>query len=143
MGAPNSWEGALCISYGRGPCGSYVLFGVYREFSIEKGGALRGGPESLDVYAALYRSTDEPVRLSDGVPPAIFENGPTSRRPSLPEPVDAASLSSPTTKLLNFAHIDPETFSILGFEIQEPELSFGDCCSRFVRSSKIERSPVW
>jgi hypothetical protein len=72
-----------------------------------------------------------------GVSPAIFANGPMSLEPSLPDPIDAPSLSSPATKLLNLAQTDPDTFSILGLEIQEEVPSLGDCWSRFVKSSNV------
>jgi hypothetical protein len=49
--------------------------------------------------------------------PETLANGPISS--TFAEPVEAASLSSPATKLLNFAHIEPDTFSILGLEIHD------------------------
>jgi hypothetical protein len=59
-------------------------------------------------------------RLMVGVP-ATLANGPKSvASPAFPDPVEAPSLSSPATKLLKRAHMDPDTFSMLGLEIQEP-----------------------
>ena len=70
-------------------------------------------------------SLEDGVRLRLGESPATLANGPTSWSISFPDPVDAASLSSPATYWLNFAHIEPETLSMLGFDIHDPELSRG------------------
>ena len=77
----------------------------------------------------LYKSFEDVVRLSVGESPVTLAKGPAAGSCTLPEAVDAASSSSPATYELNLAHIDPDTLSILGFEIHEPEPSLGACRS--------------
>jgi hypothetical protein len=73
-------------------------------------------------------------RLMGGVP-TIFAKGPTSASAAFPEPVEPLSLSSPVTKVLNFAQTEPVTFSMLGLEIQEDDPSPGDWRRRLEISS--------
>jgi len=78
-----------------------------------------------------------------GVPPAIRAKGPISVALPVFDPDAAASLSSPATNLLKVAQTELVAFSTVGFEIQEPLSSFGDCFSRLLKSSRAETKRGW
>lgn len=63
----------------------------------------------------------EPDRLSVGTSPFSPAKGPASAD-AAPDPVDAASPSSPCTKLVNLLRRLPDTLSIDGFAYQDDEL---------------------
>src|SRR4051812_49155629 len=85
-----------------------------------------------------YKSDCDPVLLKEGVPDTLA-NGPASVA-SFADPLDSASLSSPATKVVNLFHTDPETFSRLGFPIQEADPCIGVCFNRAVKSSNCVKN---
>ena len=89
-----------------------------------------------------YESGADGELLIGGVP-TILANGPVSPSAPIAEPVEAASLSSPVTKLLNAPQTEPETLPMLGFEIHEDDPSLGACRKRFPSSSSVAQNVWW
>ena len=120
--------------------GGNVAPGAYREL------ALVATIDPLRLIPPLYepyRSELDGERLIVGVPPAILAKGPLSVPLPVADPGPEASFSSPATNLLNVAHTDPETLSMLGLEIQEADSPFGDDFNRLLRSSRADTRSAW
>ena len=108
--------------------GAYWFEGWYRD-----GAELAIGCAPTAGYDP-YKSDMDGERLTVGVPVTLAK-GPTSASGPFPDAEEAASLSSPATKLLNLDHIDPDTFSRLGLDIQDEPPSLVVCLKRVDKSS--------